>query len=285
MSRQKSGDILRKLSKDSDILKKEVFYILGAMVTVYYPDEISDKTNSPLPATVLCPGGAYQIYGVYEGLPVVKKLCSSGFCTFLISYGIGQDAANGLPLRQISRTVAHIRKNSEHFNIDPEKIFVMGFSAGGHLAASLGTLWNHPFLSEDEGMNRPDALCLCYPVISLEKFPHLLTNQMLLSGDDNNKFLSLLSAEKNVNRDTPPVFLWHGSDDKTVSVNHSLIFAEALKENNVPYSLKIFDHTVHGCGLAEKGSPFEDAEVSEWFSLWLSFLDGLYKNYTFGIDI
>lgn len=271
-------------------MRQEVFSVLGARVTAYLPSD-KDRLSSPLlPAAILCPGGGYQKYGVLEAFPVAQALCRAGCSVFLLSYAIGAEAAHALPLRQISRTVVEVRRNFRHFGIHPNRIFIMGFSAGGHLAATLGTLWNHPFLSEDGGLNCPDALCLCYPLISLLHRPHQGSKRTLLSGgdvavgpvprtcsrtflsDEEEPLSSLLSAEKHVTPLSPPTFLWHGLDDRTVSVEHSLLFAQALREAGVPYFLKLFEHAGHGCGLAEEGSPMANRTVAEWFSSWLSFV-------------
>lgn len=254
----------------SGSLKQEVFSVLGAQVTAYLPSATPDSQTPLLPATIVCPGGGYQKYGVLEGHPVAMALYRAGFCVFVLSYGIGPDAAHALPLRQLSYTVSSIRKQFRHFGVDPNRIFVMGFSAGGHLAANLGTLWNHPLLSGDGDQNRPDALCLCYPVVSLLHRPHQGTNQALLSGADED-LASLLSAERQVTSLTPPTFLWHGLDDRTVSPEHSVLFAEALERFGVPHCLKLFPHAEHGCGLADS-----NRTAAEWFPEWLSFLNRMF---------
>lgn len=252
-------------------MKKEVFEILGGQVTSYLHADSSDHLNSLFPALILCPGGAYQKYGVCEGLPVVRAAFRAGFSVFLLSYAIGEFARNLLPLRQLSKTVATVRRNHQKFGIDPHKIAVMGFSAGGHLAATLGTLWNHPILSQDGKENRPDILCLSYPIISLLQHPHLATNQAILAGKGGMEYAELLSAERRVSSDTPPTFLWHTMDDSTVSVEHSIIFAQSLEREKVPFQLKLFPHGVHGCGLCQPGTVFENPEVEGWFFDWLDF--------------
>lgn len=271
------------------MIKQESFWMLDALVTVYNPSSSKNglvsscltidsvRNKNPLPAVVLCPGGGYQKYGIFEAMPVAKKLCGTGFSVFIISYAIGDKASDALPLKQISQTVATIRENHSHFGINPNKISVMGFSAGGHLAASLGTLWNHPILSDCGGKNRPNALCLCYPVISLKNLPHEGTNMRLLSGSNKEQLKNLLSAELNVTDKTPPTFLWHSIDDCIVDVDHSIIFANALKKAGVFYKLKLFEHGVHGCALADKRSPYPDKEVSSWFSCWLDFIKDVFS--------
>lgn len=271
------------------MIKQESFWVLDALVTVYTQtplkqDGISSRltTNlvddkNSLPAVVLCPGGGYQKYGIFEALPVAEKLCGAGFSVFVLSYAIGDRAAEALPLKQLSYTVTTIRENHSRFGINPNQISVMGFSAGGHLAASLGTLWNHPILSDCGGKNRPDALCLCYPVISLKTLPHEGTNMRLLAGSNNEYLKNLLSAELNVTDKTPPTFLWHSINDRTVAVDHSIIFAKALEKAGVFYKLKLFEHGVHGCALADERSPNPDKEVSSWFLCWLDFIKCIFS--------
>ncbi len=271
------------------MIKQESFWVLDALVTVYKPSSLKNSRMSscltidsaddknPLPVVVLCPGGGYQKYGISEALPVAEKLCGAGFYVFILSYAIGDTAADALPLKQLSQTVATIRENHSHFGINPNQISAMGFSAGGHLAASLGTLWNHPILSDCEGKNRPDALCLCYPVISLKTLPHKGTNMRLLVGSNKKQFENLLSAELNVTDKTPPTFLWHSIDDSIVDVDHSIIFSNALKKAGVFYKLKLFEHGVHGCALADEMSPHPNKEVSSWFSDWLDFIKDVFS--------
>lgn len=271
------------------MIKQKSFWVLDALVTMYKPlslkkDQISSRlpidlldNQNLLPAVVLCPGGGYQKYGVFEALPVAKKLCSAGFYVFILSYAIGDMVADALPLKQLSHTIATIRENHNHFGINPNQISVMGFSAGGHLAASLGTLWNHPMLSDCGGKNRPDAICLCYPVISLKTLPHEGTNMRLLTGSNNEYLKNLLSVELNVTDKTPPTFLWHSIDDRTVAVDHSIIFANELEKSGVFNKLKLFEHGVHGCALADERSPYPDKEVSSWFSCWLDFIKDVFS--------
>ena len=180
-------------------------------------------------------------------------------------------------------SIAHVRDHCDLYRIDPHRIFVMGFSAGGHLAGSSGTLWEHEALlpyAKGNAMDRfrPDGMVLCYPVISGGQYAHRGSFDRLMGHQDATaEELAALSLELHVTDRTPPTFLWHTSTDTAVPVENSLMFASALREKRVPFELHVFPKGRHGMSLANAetsmGRPeMEDEAVAAWVALALRFL-------------
>ena len=220
--------------------------------------------NKTRGALVVCPGGAYCECSDREAIPVAMKFLPHGYNAFILEYST-VSSPNGItdkktghpkPLLELSKTIAHIRKNAEKYNIDPEKIAVIGFSAGGHLVASAATLWHREFVYKSAGLeygeNKPNAAILCYPVISSdESFAHIGSIKNLLCDSKNYCEDSLIySAEKQVSEKTSPCFIWHTADDQVVNVRNSLIMAQALAEKSVPAELHIYPNGIHGLSVA-----------------------------------
>lgn len=191
---------------------------------------------------IICPGGAYRHLSPRESEPVARAFEAMGCKTSILRYTIREDDATpplGLePVRQLSRRVGELRESA-----DGAPIFVCGFSAGGHLAATLGVHWR------TLGLNRPDGLILCYPVITAE--PELCNAESIenIAGADRRDFFSL---EKHVTPDTPPAFLWHTAADRDVPVENSLLFATAMKRAGMPFELHVYPFGEHGLSLANK---------------------------------
>ena len=208
---------------------------------------------------VICPGGAYRHLSPRESVPVARAFEAMGHETSILYYRIREDgdAPLGLePARQLSERVASLR--SEH---PGAPIFVCGFSAGGHLAATLGVHW------KALGLERPDGLILCYPVITAEEG---LCNAESIENIVAERERDFFSLEKRVGPDTPPAFLWHTAADGDVPVENSLLFASALRRAGVPFELHVYPFGEHGLSLAtkeveqpEKGR-LPDAHVAGW---------------------
>ena len=214
------------------------------------------------PAIIICAGGAYRWLSPREKDPVALSFAAMGYHTFLIEYSVGDKAAGLKPLRELAEAVRILRKRAGEWHIEPNRIAVLGFSAGGHLAATLGVHWR------TLGLERPDALILCYPVITAEE--RLCNAQSLqsIAGEDMRDFFSL---EKHVSPDTPPTFLWHTANDEVVPVANALAFAGALAENGVPFGLHVFPVGRHGLGLAFGTSAEGWAELMQKWLLRLGF--------------
>lgn len=237
-----------------------------ASLTAYVCDP--QMVSAPRPALIVCPGGGYGGLSPREGEPVVRRFFAEGFNVFLLRYSVGKKAGNYAPLIEAARAIKLVRQRANEDNTDPKKIFILGFSAGGHLAASSGTLWNIPVVRDavgvssgecEEGINRPDGMVLCYPVITAGKYTHDGTALRVNGRDVSEEFESLtpeeikrFSLELHVDSTTPPAFIWHTVADKTVPVQNSLIFMNALTEANIPFEAHIFPEGVHGMALCNE---------------------------------
>ena len=224
------------------------------------------STDKPLPCVVIFPGGAYKGRAYHEGEPIAQFFNSKGLQAVVVDYRVTPNH-HPAPLADAQRAVRTVRANAKAWGVDPQKIVTCGFSAGGHLCAS-SILFDDVYSSDypadeiDRESCMPNGAILCYPVISLtEEYGHVRSGQFLLGDEYEEKKAELCLAER-VNEKTPPVFLWHTSNDPGVNVKNSLIFAEHLRDAGVPFELHVFPNGPHGLGLAEK---YED--VRKWADL------------------
>ena len=231
-----------------------------ATLTAYVSEK--DYKRSPRPAVIVCPGGAYAGLSPREGEPIVRYFLGAGMNCYLLEYSVGAGAKDYAPLIEAALAIKMVRERAAEDNTDPKKIYILGFSAGGHLAASAGTLWNIPEVrdavgvtdgSSPEGINRPDGTILCYPVITAGKYTHLgsaknVSGKEVLTEEDIKKF----SMELCVDSTTSPSFIWHTFADKTVPVMNALLYANALAEAKVPFECHIFPEGVHGLALCNE---------------------------------
>jgi len=212
--------------------------------------------DGPQACIIVCPGGGYWGHAPHEGAPVAQWLNRLGISAFVLFYRTAP-YHHPIPLLDAQRAVRLVRSRANEFGVDPDRVGMLGFSAGGHLVSTVGT----HFDAGDERASdpverascRPDALVLCYPVISFGEFRHDGSRQALL-GTDNPpaSLVNLLSNELQVTPQTPPTFLWHTANDDGVPVENSLLFAAALSRNKVPFELHIFPDGQHGLGLAQE---------------------------------
>lgn len=234
-------------------------------MTPYLPN-VSKATG----AVIICPGGGYAVRADHEGEPVAHWLNGIGLAAFVLHYRVAP-ARHPAPLRDAQRAIRLVRYRAREWNVDPARIAILGFSAGGHLAATAATSWDSGDPKANDPIervsSRPDVLVLCYPVVSFGDRAHIGSMHNLLGDDPPAELRSRLSAETQVTADTPPTFLWHTADDSAVSVDHSLLFAAALASRNVPFALHVYPRGVHGLGLAE-----DDPEVHSWTAHCARFL-------------
>lgn len=227
-----------------------------ATLTTYVYDYKNDMKPGPRCGVIVCPGGGYSSLSEREADPIVTKFLAAGFNVFLLRYSVKENAKDYAPLKQAAHAIAYVRKNAEHYNIMPDHIFICGFSAGGHLAASSGILWNCPVLrkefeGEPEGINRPDGMILSYPVITAGEFAHKNSIRYVSGNHDyGDSEIEEWSLDKHVDGTTPPAFIWHTFEDKTVPVQNSLMLANALTAAGVHFELHIYPVGVHGLSLA-----------------------------------
>ncbi len=224
-------------------------------LTVFNPSK--DKVNGT--AIIICPGGGYaHLAFTKEGVDVAKWLNSLGVTAFVLKYRlpsskIMKDKSIG-PLQDAQRAIRIVRSNAKQWNLNPNKIGIMGFSAGGHLAASLSTLYNQKVYNSNTVSARPDFSVLLYPVISMEaKITHEGSRINLLGKHPTKAEVDHFSPELQVNKNTPPAFLVQAENDHTVPVQNSIDYFIALKKYNIPAELHIFQKGGHGFGLAKKG--------------------------------
>ncbi len=222
---------------------------------------------------IVCPGGAYAMKADHEGGPVAERINSYGISAVTLDYRV---APYRYPAMQVDllRAIRYLRYHADELDVDPEKIAVLGFSAGGHLVVSSLCLFDDGCEDGDEVdrvSSRPDAAILCYPVVSLTYETHAGSRQNLLGGlPDEEALAHRLSGELQVKADTPPCFLWHTADDGSVPVSNSIRMFTALCDKGVPAELHIFPHGPHGLGLGDGTH-----DVSAWPELMAHWLDDL----------
>ncbi len=221
------------------------------------------------PCIIVLAGGGYDHRAEHEGAPIAKWLNTVGINAFVLAYRFAPYTRKAI-LGDALRAVRLVRSRAEEFNIDPEKVGVIGFSAGGHLAAMTALRHADAELSADDPVDafssRPDVAVLCYPVISFQKFPHLGSAKNFLGAE--RKLLQMYSAEQLVTEDAPPMFLWHAADDPIVPVENSIMMALALREKKIPFALHIYPRGGHGKNLAI-GIP-ETCRWPETCAAWIS---------------
>jgi len=228
------------------------------------------------PCILVCPGGGYGFTSPREAEPIARAYNQRGFHVMVLHYRVAPHR-HPAPLLDVSNTLSLIRKHADDLGVNPEKIVVCGFSAGGHLTASLGVHWNKPYLqngiTHEQGLNRPNGLILSYPVITSGEYAHRGSFENLLGPDPSQESLEEMSLEKQVGKQTPPAFLWHTLNDASVPVENSLLFAGAMKKAEVPFELHIFPEGPHGISLAtaetdETGNgSMTDPHVAQWLEL------------------
>ena len=216
-----------------------------------------DKANGT--AVIIFPGGGYRINAIgHEGFDIAKKLNEWGVTAFVLKYRIPNDAAMENkeigPLQDAQRAIQLVRERAAEWNINPDRIGIMGFSAGGHLASTAGTHFEKAVIENPKKINlRPDFMILGYPVISFDsEIMHGGSRENLLGKNPVQEKIYEYSNERQVTAKTPPTFLVHASDDQAVQPENSIRFYQALVKNKVPAELHIYQAGGHGFGLHNK---------------------------------
>src|SRR2546429_3701747 len=214
-------------------------------------------------AVIVCPGGGYTHLADHEGRPVAEWLNTLGISAFVLKYRLGPRYHHPAPLQDAARAIRTVRAQATEWNIDPKRIGILGFSAGGHVASTIGTHFDSgkPDASDpiERVSSRPDLMILIYPVITMREFAHAGSRRMLLGENSSADLVTLLSNEERVTKETPPAFLVHTANDPAVPVENSLRFAEAMTKAGVPFELNIYERGPHGFGLGGK-----DPMLSTW---------------------
>ena len=229
-------------------------------------------TNKKRPVVIICPGGAYEYRSPREAEPVARAFNQNSIHAVVLNYTVEDEELGDTPLLDLSWATSYLRVHAEELAIESEQIYVCGFSAGGHLAASLGVFWN----DEDRFPNssyrqehKPNGMILCYPVISAGEYAHKGSFQRLTKDSEKQEAYSL---EKKVTKDTVPCFIWHTMTDATVSVQNTLLFIEALSQYEIPCEAMLFPKGPHGMSLATKETEarefhnYADRHVARWFA-------------------
>ena len=273
-------------------------------VDVYVP-RVSREIDAQIrrPAIVVCPGGGYAFCSEREAEPIALRFMAEGFNVFVVWYRVGEaegdedrghDASGWyqkakehtfpLPQHDAAAVIAHVRANAEQYHTDPDRIAIMGFSAGGHLAASVSGLWQHAELWQELGLEpqqvRPNAAVLCYPVIVSDEDAHR-GSCVHLSGCEEIAEHAQYDVTNWVTEHYPPTFLWHTFTDDTVPVQNSLRMGLALANAGVLTELHVYPRGRHGLSLANdmtchaQDYSLQQAECTPWTGLAARFLKSL----------
>jgi acetyl esterase/lipase len=253
---------------ENDTIKETIFHlpngapriklVTDPTLTLFKPNEANGT------AVIICPGGGYEWLAFdKEGTNIADWLNKFGITAFVLKYRlpndfIMQNKSIG-PLQDAQEAVRIVRKNSAKWNIDPDKIGIMGFSAGGHLASTASTHFNEKVYRSDSTSAKPDFSILIYPVISMRhEITHMGSRENLLGKNPGEQLIEHFSNELQVNKDTPPAFLVCAEDDRTVPVENSIQYFLALKKFGIPAELHIYEKGGHGFGMGSKGETEAD---------------------------
>ncbi len=230
--------------------------VLTPQLEVFLPEK--DKATGT--AAILCPGGSYKVIVFNsEGVRTAKELAKNGIAAFVLKYRLPADSImvdkTIGPLQDVQQAIKFVRENAAKYGVDINRVGVFGFSAGGHLASTIGTHYQKAVIDNPNNTNlRPDFLVLIYPVISMQdNLTHKDSRRNLLGANPSKETIDLYSNELQIDSKTPPTFLAHATDDKTVDVDNSIAFYEHLRHANVPAEMHLFQKGGHGFG----GQPIE----------------------------
>ncbi len=235
-----------------------------ATLTCYLPSNWPEFSAGRLrPAVLVIPGGAYHMVSQREAEPVALQYVAADMAAFVLDYSVAEDAGFPRCLYEALTAVRMIRSNSAQWHINPDQIVVLGFSAGGHLAASASAFWNADFAIKalgDAAQMKPNAAVLCYPVISGGSYAHRGSFQNLLKETTTDARLELVSIENQVTDSFPPSFIWHTGTDGAVPVQNSLLLAKALADRHILFEMHIYPTGVHGLSLSDARTTGLDKE-------------------------
>ncbi len=251
-------------------------------LTIYIQDTPQNLMVKERSLVLICPGGGYSNISVRESEPLALPFLAMGCHVAILSYSV---APHRYPtqLKEAAFAVQFLRAHAKQWNIIPNKILVLGCSAGGHLAAHLGTTWQEEWLSESIGSTpqaiRPDGLILCYPVITAGEHRNIGSFEALLGENPDPKRWKAMSLEHKVSEHTPPAFIWHTFDDAAVPAENALLFATAMKQAGVPCEFHLFPSGPHGLSLSTEQTADEAGFlVQKDCAVWIELVKNWIKN-------
>ncbi len=259
--------------KEETVLRKNGTYLISKVTDPnlrYYAPKGERRTDA---SVVICPGGGYGGLAIsHEGYDVAEKFAAMGVSAFVLKYRlpsdeIMEDRKNG-PLQDVQQAIKYVRENASKYGIHPNKIGIMGFSAGGHLASTASTHFGTPVIENKNGTSvRPDFSILIYPVITFGEFTHKGSRKNLIGDNASQDLIDLYSNEKQVTPQTPVTFIVHANDDKTVPIENALDYIKALNKAGVKNEAHIYPTGGHGFGLNNK------TVKDYWFDRLANWLD------------
>ncbi len=242
-----------------------------------YMDTYILSGDKPRKAVVICPGGGYGFTSPREAEPIAMQFTARGIHAFVLYYTT-PPTHHTQPINELAAAVCNVRVNADDWCVDPDKIIVCGFSAGGHLAASLGVLWdkherwtNAPCPDIENGLHKPNALILAYPVISTKQnVAHLGSFERLLGKGYTEELAGQYCLEEHVSASTPQSFIWHTQEDSSVFLDNTLLLVNSMYKNKVPVEYHVFPYGKHGLslGTAETADDKRN-ETSHHSSVWI----------------
>ncbi len=252
-----------------------------AILTGYVPDNIMQNEKQRVrPAVLILPGGGYEYTSDREAEPIALEFLSKGICAFVLRYSIAP-ARFPQALCEALESISYIREHANEWDIDTNNIVVCGFSAGGHLCASVGVFWNNPildaYINKNRNLVKPNMLILSYPVITSGVYAHRESFEALLGENQTQENIELVSLEKQVTKDVPPTFIWHTYEDGLVPVQNTILFANELITKGIPTEVHIYRRGGHGLSLGNhlvdvQREFGEEHMSSEWIQHTIRFI-------------
>jgi acetyl esterase/lipase len=230
---------------------------------------LAPKERATGAAFIVCPGGGYGRLAEHEGRPVAEWLNTVGVTAFVLKYRLGPRYKHPSMWQDAARAIRTVRARASEWGLDPERVGILGFSAGGHLASTAGTHFDAGKSDATDPVervsSRPSLLILIYPVITMREQTHAGSKRNLLGENPTPELVALLSNEEQVTKETPPAFVVHTVNDAGVPVENSLMFVSALRKAGVPFELHLYERGPHGFGLGTaRGDRPADPVLSTW---------------------